>query len=150
MCLLYAPCQPGGLRDEKNGSLSPSRPQHGNPSGRGGPKPPDLLLDTEAKLCPSCPETLGKCLDFPIPRFSICEMRIVTDPLDKAFVVFFFLFFFWLHSSGCRIIVSRSGTEPTSPAVKAWSLNHWTAREFPRATTVNELIVGIIPFLHVL
>ena len=33
----------------------------------------------------------------------------------------------------CRILVPQPGTEPSSPAVEAWSLNHQTAREVPGA-----------------
>ena len=31
----------------------------------------------------------------------------------------------------CGILVPRPGIEPRPPAVEAWSLNHWTAREVP-------------------
>ena len=31
----------------------------------------------------------------------------------------------------CGILVPRPGIEPGPPAVEAWSLNHWTAREVP-------------------
>ena len=31
----------------------------------------------------------------------------------------------------CGIIVPRPGIEPVLPALEAWSLNHWTAREVP-------------------
>ncbi|XP_073653948.1 protein yippee-like 2 isoform X1 [Tursiops truncatus] len=34
--------------------------------------------------------------------------------------------------TACRIFVPRSGIEPRPSAVKAWSPNHWTAREFLR------------------
>ena len=30
------------------------------------------------------------------------------------------------------ILVSWPGIEPTPPALKIWSLNHWTSREFPK------------------
>ena len=33
----------------------------------------------------------------------------------------------------CRILVPQPGIEPRPLAVKAWSPNHWTAREFPPA-----------------
>ena len=36
--------------------------------------------------------------------------------------------FFW----PCGILVPPPGIEPTPPAVEAWSLNHWTAREVRR------------------
>ena len=35
-----------------------------------------------------------------------------------------------LHPVACRILVSQPGIEPVSPAVEAWSLNHWNAVEF--------------------
>ena len=41
------------------------------------------------------------------------------------------LFFFWLHCTACGILVPRPGIEPAPPALEAWSLNHWTAREVP-------------------
>ena len=46
-------------------------------------------------------------------------------------VIFFFcsLLFFWPHRVACGILVPLPGIEPTPPAVEAWSLNHWTARE---------------------
>ena len=40
-------------------------------------------------------------------------------------------FFFWPHLAACRILVPWPGMEPTPPAVEAWNLNHWTAREVP-------------------
>ena len=32
----------------------------------------------------------------------------------------------------CGILVSRPGVESGPPALGAWSLNHWTAREVPK------------------
>ena len=32
---------------------------------------------------------------------------------------------------GCGILVPRPGIKPTSPAVEAWNLSHWTGREVP-------------------
>ena len=40
-----------------------------------------------------------------------------------------FFFFFLLCCMACGIPVFPPGTEPTPPAVKVWSLNHWAARE---------------------
>ena len=40
-------------------------------------------------------------------------------------------FFFWPHCTTCGILVPRPGIEPTSSAVEARSLKHWTAREVP-------------------
>ena len=47
-------------------------------------------------------------------------------------------FFFFGHTA-CEILVPQLGIEPTPPAVEAWSLNQWTAREFPR---VHSLLIG--------
>ena len=44
----------------------------------------------------------------------------------------FFVFVFWLYCKAYGILVPRSGIEPRPSAVKAWSPNHWTAREFPK------------------
>ena len=41
-------------------------------------------------------------------------------------------FFFLPHHMACGILVPQPGVEPGPSAVRAWSLNHWTAREFPR------------------
>ena len=38
-------------------------------------------------------------------------------------------FFFWPHQAACGILVPQPAMAPTPPALKAWSLNHWTARE---------------------
>ena len=48
----------------------------------------------------------------------------------------FFLSFFWLHCVARRILVPRPGIEPGPSAVKAWTPNHWTAREFPQKTVL--------------
>ena len=40
-------------------------------------------------------------------------------------------FFFWPHQAACGILVPQPAMAPTPPALKAWSLNHWTAREVP-------------------
>ena len=49
-----------------------------------------------------------------------------------AFHIFLINFFFFLATlRGRRDLgsLTRDGTAP--PAVEAWNLNHWTAREFP-------------------
>ena len=45
---------------------------------------------------------------------------------------------FRLHRSACGILVPRPGIEPTPPAVEAWNLNHWTAREVPLKRFINK------------
>ena len=46
-----------------------------------------------------------------------------------------FFFFFWPCHATCRILVPRPGIEPLLPALGAWTLNHWAAREVPQCTT---------------
>ena len=41
------------------------------------------------------------------------------------------LLIFWQCCVACGILVPRSGIEPRPSTVRAWSPNHWTAREFP-------------------
>ena len=43
----------------------------------------------------------------------------------------FSLFFFGPRRMACGILVPQPGIEPGPSAVKAWSPNHWTTREFP-------------------
>ena len=45
---------------------------------------------------------------------------------------YYFLFFVWPCRVACGILVLLPGIEPGPSAVKAWSPNHWTAREFPQ------------------
>ena len=40
---------------------------------------------------------------------------------------------FFVHSA-CEILVPRPGIKPVPLAVEVWSLNHWTAREFPNGS----------------
>ena len=44
----------------------------------------------------------------------------------------FFVFTFWLHRAAGGILVPQPGIQPAPPAVEAWSLNHWAAREVPK------------------
>ena len=44
---------------------------------------------------------------------------------------FLFFFFFWPRCAACGILVPPPEIKPGSPALEAWSPNHWTAREFP-------------------
>ena len=39
------------------------------------------------------------------------------------------LWFFWLCHTACGILVPRPGIKSGPPEVKAWSPNHWTAKE---------------------
>ena len=44
--------------------------------------------------------------------------------------LWFLFFFFWLCCMACGILVPQPGIKPRPTAVKALSLNHWTAKEF--------------------
>ena len=43
---------------------------------------------------------------------------------------FFFVYFGGLLPTACGILVPGSRIELVTSAVKVWSLNHWTIREF--------------------
>lgn len=59
-------------------------------------------------------------------------MLWVSKGLNPAFSVSGILFcFMWLRREACGISISRPGIEPMPSATKAWSPNHWTAKEFP-------------------
>ena len=40
-------------------------------------------------------------------------------------------FIFWSYHVACGILVLQPGIGPMPPVVEAWSLNHWTIKEFP-------------------
>ena len=46
-------------------------------------------------------------------------------------------FVFWPHLVAGGILVAPPGIAPMPSALAAWSLNHWTAREVPRACGPN-------------
>ena len=48
-------------------------------------------------------------------------------------------FVFWLRCMACGILVPRPGIKPVSPALEAWSFNHWTTREVPRPNLSNNV-----------
>ena len=47
--------------------------------------------------------------------------------------------FFSLISCGMRDLSLQAGMEPMPPAMDAWSLNHWTAREVPTVQFLKAL-----------
>ena len=65
----------------------------------------------------------GSLLFFPIYRVKQCPSKYVY--------MIYLLFIFWLCCRACRILVPQPGIEPGPSAMKAWSPNHWTSREFP-------------------
>ena len=44
---------------------------------------------------------------------------------------FYFILLIWPSRISFRIFIPQTGIEDTPSAAKAWSPNHWTAREFP-------------------
>ena len=65
-----------------------------------------------------------------IPRIS--QKRVLLLLMFYCFYFIVLSFFFWPHCMACRILVPPPGIEPTpTPALEAWSLNHWTTREVP-------------------
>ena len=58
-------------------------------------------------------------------------------------VIIMRLFFFWLHPTACRILVSQPGMEPRALAVRMPSPNHRNIREYtPCVFRRNYLDVG--------
>ena len=53
-------------------------------------------------------------------------INLLEDNIGSMFFVLFFP-----HCVVCGILVPRPGIKLKPLAVKAWSPNHWTAREFP-------------------
>ena len=48
---------------------------------------------------------------------------------SRGWRLYFYLF--WPLWVACRILVLRLGIKPMTPAMGAWSLNHWATKEVP-------------------
>ena len=59
----------------------------------------------------------------------------IVNILKNQWIVYFF--FLWRHHSACGILVPWPGIELAPLAVKPWSPNHWTVREFPELSTLK-------------
>ena len=57
-----------------------------------------------------------------------------------------FFFFLWQHHSAWGILVPWPGIKPMPPEVEAWSLNHWTAREFPPSALWSQIYFFLFTF----
>ena len=44
----------------------------------------------------------------------------------------------------CRILAPQSGVKPGLPALEAWSLNHWTARDVPGDDDLGSVIIILL------
>ena len=51
--------------------------------------------------------------------------------------IYLFIFILWPHCVASGILVPWPGIELESPALEAWSLNHWTTREAPNIRIVR-------------
>ena len=56
------------------------------------------------------------------------------------FLMLFIYLSFWPCCAECGILVPWPGIKPMSPALEAWSLNHWTARKSWYNVFLNVLI----------
>ena len=59
--------------------------------------------------------------------------------------IYLFILFFWPCHTACGILVPRPGIEPRPSAVKVWSPNHWTAREFPQLSLLDRRVLSNRP-----
>ena len=66
---------------------------------------------------------------FPSSHKYFTFRNLVRHFLFYLFLIYFL--FFWPHHEACGILVPQPGIEPGPSTVRAWSPNHWTAREFP-------------------
>ena len=60
---------------------------------------------------------------------SVVESSARSLPICFFFKKKLFYFIFWPHHVPCGILVPLPGIKPSTPAVEAWNLNHWTSRE---------------------
>ena len=66
---------------------------------------------------------------------------ISVEAFEFVVIIIIIDLFIWLHWDlvalcglfvvACGILATRSGIEPGSPKLGAWSSNHWTPREVP-------------------
>ena len=64
------------------------------------------------------------------------QLRTITEyyriPMEHFDCHIWGLFIFWLCQEAWGTLVPRLGIDPVAPALKVWSLSHWTTREIPR------------------
>lgn len=66
-----------------------------------------------------------ECYILHLPLTKVCPLLASLKWNWSSF------FFFLPRLVACRITVPQEGIKPVYPALEAWSLNHWTAREVP-------------------
>ena len=53
------------------------------------------------------------------------------NPMGCEFIYLIkYVIYFWPYCLACEILVPQPGIKPQPFAVKAWSPNHWTTKEF--------------------
>ena len=57
----------------------------------------------------------------------------------KFIILIAIIFFSGLHHRARGILVPQSGIKPVLPAVEAYSLNQWSAREVPLSFSTKEI-----------
>ena len=84
--------------------------------------------------------TPNKCVPFASLNSKLFFAFFNYSLFLSCFPALLFFFFFWPCRTACGILVPQPGIKPMPPAVEAWSLNHWTAREVP-------VLHSLLPFL---
>ena len=68
----------------------------------------------------------------------LCHLRVISFSIMKDVI------YLLLGHAACEILVTQPGIEPVPPALGAWSLNHWTAREVPSLKNSNTISVSAV------
>lgn len=90
----------------------------------------DLFLKANTLLCCKRKQGRGNSQRQHYLHLHWKPVRLAGKLADFFFLIVTF-FFFWPHPMACKILVPPSGIKFMPPAVEAWNLDHWTAKEFP-------------------
>ena len=82
----------------------------------------------------SLPQSMTEAPKHPSlqPSPLVCSGLALQSQVHHFGFCSFLCFGFWPHCRGSGTIVPQPGIELAPPAVKTWSLNHWTSREIRR------------------
>ena len=72
-----------------------------------------------------------------VTQYSGGPHHVLGTPLSQHPIPAPFVPFLWPRRAACGILVPRPGIEPVPPALGAWSLNHWAAREVPVCSFID-------------
>ena len=71
---------------------------------------------------------VSDCLGSPV-HIPLLVSFASHNPNHFIFIfIYLFIFKFWPHCVSCGILLPQPRIDPASPALGAWSLNHWTTR----------------------